>query len=96
MDVENLKRFREVKGVADIIDDIEKLDSLVSKNMWDKVEEHLQTVSQKHLAEKIIYNSINNNLPCTIQESAIGCRQFLVQLGYGKITEKLSKSHGEK
>lgn len=94
MDLEYLKGFREIKDIADIIDDIEKLDSLVSKNAWNEVEHHLWDVSQKHPAEKVIYNSINNNPPCTIQESAIGCRQFLVMLGSEKITEELSKRLG--
>ncbi|NBJ88630.1 hypothetical protein [Acutalibacter sp. 1XD8-36] len=94
MDLEYLKQFRAIKEVADIIDEIEKLDWLAYQNDWDAVDKHLQDVSQKHIVEKAVYNSVNQTPPQSIQQSAANCRQFLLALGAEKITKELSKHLG--
>lgn len=94
MDLEYLKQFREIKDVADIIGEIEKLDCLAYQNNWDAVDQHLQDVSQKHAVEKVVYNSVNQSPPQSIQQSAANCRQFLLMLGAEKITKELSKHLG--
>lgn len=94
LNIEYLKQFHQIKDMADIISDIEKLDRLVSQNDWYAVEQHLRTISQKRFLEKAAYNSINQNPPQTIQQSAANCRQFLLILGNEKITEELTKHLG--
>ena len=94
MDLEYLKQFREIKDVADVIDEIEKLDRLACQNNWNGVDQHLQDVSKKHIVEKVVYNSVNQVMPQTIQQSAANCRQFLLSLGAEKITKELSKHLG--
>ena len=94
MDLEYLKQFREIKDIADIIGEIEKLDCLAYQNDWDAVDQHLQDVSKKHIVEKVVYNSVNQVMPQSIQQSAANCRQFLLSLGAEKITEELSKRRG--
>lgn len=94
LDLEYLKQFRGIKDVADIIDEIEKLDRLTVQNDWDAVSQHLQDVSQKHIVEKAVYNSVNQSQPQSIQQSAANCRQFLLALGAEKITKELSKNPG--
>lgn len=94
IDLEYLKQFREIKDVADIIGEIEKLDRLAYQNNWDAVGQHLQDVSEKHKVEKAVYNSVNQSPPQSIQQSAANCRQFLLALGAEKITKELSKNPG--
>lgn len=94
INLEYLKQFREIKDVAEIIDEIEKLDRLAYQYDWDAVGQHLQDVSQKHIVEKAIYNSVNQSPPQSIQQSAANCRQFLLALGAEKITKELSKHTG--
>lgn len=94
MNLEYLKQFREIKDIADIIDEIEKLDCLTYQNDWNRVSQHLQDVSKKHMAEKAVYNSVNQAIPQSIQQSAENCRQFLLLLGTKKITKELSKNLG--
>lgn len=92
--LEYLKQFREIKEIADIIDEIEKLDHLTYQNDWDAVGQHLQDISKKHLAEKAVYNSVNQVMPQSLQQSAANCRQFLLLLGAEKIIKELSKHLG--
>ena len=94
INLEYLKQFREIKDVAEIIDEIEKLDRLAYQYDWDAVGQHLQDVSKKHIVEKAIYNSVNQSPPQSIQQSAANCRQFLLVLGAEKITTELSKHPG--
>lgn len=94
IDLEYLKQFREIKDVADIIREIEKLDFLAYQNNWNAVNQHLQDVSTKHTVEKAVYNSVNQVMPQSIQQSAANCRQFLLSLGAEKITKELSKHLG--
>lgn len=94
LDLEYLKRFREIKDIADIIDEIEKLDGLAYQNDWTAVDRHLQDVSKKHMIEKAVYNSVNQVMPQSLQQSAANCRQFLLSLGAENITKELSKHLG--
>ena len=94
VDLEYLKQFHEIKEIADIIDEIEILDCLVFQDKWDEVARHLQDVSQNHIVEKAVYNSVNQSPPQSIQQSAANCRQFLLALGAEKITKELSKRLG--
>lgn len=94
MDLEYLKQFRAIKEVADIINEIEKLDSLVCQNEWDEVRKHLQDVSYNHSVEKAVHNSVNHSQPQSIQQDAANCRHFLVTLGMAKITEATLKHLG--
>ena len=94
INLEYLKQFREIKDIAEIIDEIEKLDRLAYQYDWDAVSQHLQDVSQKHIVEKAVYNSVNQTPPQSIQQSAANCRQFLLALGAEKITKELSKHPG--
>lgn len=87
MNLEYLKQFHEIKDVADIIDEIEELDRLTYQNDWNGVDQHLQDVSKKHMAEKAVYNAVNQVMPHSIQQSAANCRQFLLLFGTEKITK---------
>ena len=93
-DLEYLKQFREIREIADIIGDIEKLDSLMEQNEWDSVSQLLYVISAKHPAEKVVYNSANPLPPLSIQQSASSCRQFLIALGKAKITAEGLKHMG--
>lgn len=94
IDLNYLKQFHEIKDIADISHEIEKLDCLAYQNDWDAVERHLQDISQKHIVEKAVYNSVNQTPPQSIQQSAANCRQFLLMLGAEKVTKELSKHPG--
>lgn len=94
LNLEYLKQYHSVKDIADIIGEIEKLDRLTYQNDWDAVSHHLQDVSQKHIVEKAVYNSVNQTPPQSIQQSAANCRQFLLALEAEKITKELSKHPG--
>lgn len=94
MDLEYLKQFREEKEIADIINEIEKLDCLVSQNKWNEVAQHLQDVSINHIVEKAVYNAVNSSPPQSIQQSAENCRNFLLALGVEKIAKELSEHFG--
>ena len=93
INLEYLKQFHENKDVADIIDEIEKLDCLVFQNDWNAVSQYIQEVSSKHPVEAGVYNAVR--IPAqTIQDAAAACRQFLLALGAEKITKELSKHPG--
>lgn len=94
IDLEYLKQFREIKDVTNIIGEIEKLDCLAYRNDWDAIGQHLQDISENHKVEKAVYNSVNQVMPQSIQQSAANCRQFLLLLGAEKITKELSKHLG--
>lgn len=94
IDLEYLKQFHEIKEIADIIDEIETLDSLVYQRLiyqddWKEVKKHLKKISENHKVEKVIYNSINQTPPSSDQQSAANCRQFLLLLGAEKIAKHL-------
>lgn len=50
-DLEYLRQFRKIREIADIIHDIDGLDSLVSQNDWTSVDRRLQELSDKYIVE---------------------------------------------
>ena len=71
LDLEYLKQFHRIKDVADIIQEISKLDFLVQQNAWDAVDQHLQDISQKHIVKKAVYNSVNQIPPQSPQQLSL-------------------------
>lgn len=86
-DLEYLKQFREIREIADIIHDIDGLDSLVRQNDWISVERRLQELSEKYIVEKVAFNLTNPVPPQSIQQSAMNCRRFLIGHGMEKVAE---------
>lgn len=93
-DLEYLKKFHEIRDISDIVRAIEKLDLLICQNDWSAVDRHLQEVSQKHIREKVIYNSIHPSPSQSIQQNAMNCRQFLIALAKAKVAEEMHKHPG--
>ena len=93
-DLEYLTQFREIREIADIIHDIDGLDSLVSQNDWTSVDRRLQELSDKYIVEKVAFNLANPVPPQTIQQSAMNCRRFLIGHGMEKVAEVVLKQHG--
>ena len=93
-DFEYIKQFHEIKDIADIVQEIEKLDFLVSRNDWNAVDQHLQDISQKHIVEKTVYDVINQIPPPSIQQSAANSRRFMLAIGTAKIKKEVSIHHG--
>ena len=93
-DLEYLKKFHEIRDISDIVRAIEKLDLLICQNDWPAVDRHLQEVSQKHIREKVIYNSIRPSPSQSIQQNAMNCRQFLIALAKAKVAEEMHKHPG--
>ena len=85
-DLEYLKGFHSIKEVADIISDIETLDSLFRDGLWSELQEHIIAVSNKYPVERAAHNATHPIPPETIEQAAQNCRQFLVNIGKTKIT----------
>lgn len=84
----NQKGYEDVKEVESIISEKEEIQRLLRECRWDELSMHLQNLSSKYLAEKIVYNTVNPNPPKTLQENAANCISFLDTLLATKTIKK--------
>ena len=74
MEVEHLKREKEVK---DIISERDNIQKLLNESKWYELQEYLQKLNFKYAKETAIYNMANPNMPKNTQENAQNCILFL-------------------
>ena len=74
------KNIKDLYDFMDIIKDYKKTEYLLQNNQLDLLQNHLNDMSVKYLAEKIMYNSINTQPPQSLQQNAYNFMIFLKKL----------------
>lgn len=72
-----LEKYKDIKDIKDIIDEINKLNELYSSNRHEEMLEHIQSLMIKYLADTIRWNSVNKEMPQTIEQQYINANNFL-------------------
>ncbi len=79
-----IDRINKTKEMADVITDRAQLISYLNANDEAGMRMGINKINQKYSFEKLVYDSMNNNCPITIQETAKNCISFLTGLLYAK------------
>lgn len=85
------KIINDTKELLDIKKEYNKTEKLLKEQKWEELQKHIQEVISKYPLEAIIYNTVNRNMPTTIQENAQNCMNFLNCLLMGKLALKINE-----
>lgn len=72
-----LKRYQDIKEISDLIDDVEKLREYYHSGQYDKMQQHIQSLMVKYLAETVVWNSSHTVAPQTPDQSYQNAEAFL-------------------
>ena len=75
----SLEPYKDNKEISDLIDEVKKLREYYYTQQYDKMQEHINKLMLKYLAETITWNAIHPIKPITHQESYINAEVFFGQ-----------------
>lgn len=69
--------YKDIKEIADFIDDVGKLRFYFSTQQFDEMQNHINSLMQKYCIETIVWNAVNNNPPPYLSTVLCKCGEFL-------------------
>ncbi|MDO4200009.1 MAG: hypothetical protein Q4D57_04580 [Clostridia bacterium] len=78
-----------LKKIEELVYDRNRTESLLREGKLVELQEQIKSVVHKNALEAVIYNSVNTELPSTLQQNGMNCINFLNKLIEEKTIEKL-------
>ena len=88
--LEVFEKFKDVKEIFDLCDDVQKLREYYRARQFQKMQEHITTLTIKYLAETVAWNIRNPQQPTTCEQAYINAENFLCRQGAKLVVEKIS------
>ena len=82
------EQYKDVKEIADLIDEVKKLRLYYSMRQYDAMQQHIQSLTTKYLIETRAWNATHQTRPTTEQQSYINAETFLRLKGMTVLLEK--------
>ncbi|MCI8734239.1 MAG: hypothetical protein HFE40_01635 [Clostridia bacterium] len=82
-------KFNDFKDVSDCINEVKKLREYYRSQQYEKMTEHINSLTKKYVLETIIWNSVNQNAPVTYQQAYINAENFMQMQGATVIATKV-------
>ena len=82
------EQYRDVKEIADLIDEVKKLRLYYSTQQYDAMYQLIQSLTVKYLIETLAWNSTHQTMPTTAQQSYINAEMFLQLKGISVLLQK--------
>ena len=73
----SLEPYKNIKEISDLIDEVKKLREYYYTRLYDKMQEHINKLMLKYLAETLTWNTANRVAPTTYQQSYVNADTFL-------------------
>lgn len=88
--LEVFEKFKDVKEIFDFCDDVQKLREYYHTGQFQKMQEHIRSLTIKYLAETVAWNIRNPQQPTTCEQAYINAENFLCRQGAKLVVEKNS------
>ena len=88
--LEVLEKFKDVKEIFDLCDDVQKLREYYRTGQFQKMQEHIINLTKKYDLETRIWNRMNPVPPQSYYQSYINAEAFLRRQGAKLVVEKIS------
>ena len=82
------EQYKDVKEIADLIDEVRKLRMYYSTQQYDSMYRHIQALTAKYLVETLAWNTTHQTMPTTAQQSYINAETFLRLKGISVLLQK--------
>lgn len=71
------EQLKKAKDISDIISERNEIMQLLKSGCWKELDELLQKLNVKYMAETLVYNVSNPYPPASLEENARNCIKFL-------------------
>ena len=88
--LEILKKFKDVKEILDLCNDVQKLRGYYRTRQFQKMQEHIRSLTIKYSLETFMWNAVNTQPPLTYEQAYINAENFLRGQGAKLVVEKIS------
>ena len=82
------EQYKDVKEIADLIDEVKKLRLYYSTRQYDAMYKHIRSLTAKYLVETLAWNTSHQTMPTTAQQSYINAETFLRLKGISVLLQK--------
>ena len=82
------EQYKDVKEIADLIDDVRKLREYYRNQQYDKMQQHISELTGKYLIETLTWNAGHPSMPTTVQQAYLNAEAFLRLKGISLLLEK--------
>lgn len=89
--LEVLEKYQDIKEISDLKDDVKKLREYYHSGQYDKMQQHIQSLMLKYLAETVVWNSSHTVAPQTPEQSYQNAEAFLCAKAQAMLLEKIAK-----
>ena len=87
--LEVFEKFKDVKEIFDLCDDVQKLRGYFHAGQFQKMQEHIRSLMIKYSLETLVWNAVNTQPPLTYEQAYINAEAFLRGQGAKIITKKI-------
>ena len=88
--LEVFEKFKDVKEIFDFCDDVQKLREYYRTGQFQKMQEHIRSLTVKYSLETLVWNVVNKHPPLTYEQAYINAENFLRGQGVKLVVEKIS------
>ena len=88
--LEIYEKFKDVKEIFDLCDDVQKLREYYRTRQFQKMQEHIRALTIKYSLETLVWNTVNTQPPLTCEQAYINAENFLCRQGAKLVVEKIS------
>ena len=64
-----LEKYKDFKEISDIVDEVRKLRVYYHTQQYDKMQQHINKLTSKYLAETYAWNTTFSSMPATVETS---------------------------
>ena len=86
--LEVLKRYKDVKDVFDLVDDVQKLRFYYSTQQYETMMRHISNIVAKYPIDAGFWNLFHPNMPNTYEEAYASAETFLRGKGFVMLLKK--------
>ena len=87
--LEVFRKFKDIKEISDYVDEVEKLRLYFRAQQYEKMQEHIISLTKKYFVETLLWNSVNQSMPITYQQSYVNAENFMQLQGAKLVVEKV-------
>jgi 2-methylcitrate dehydratase PrpD len=82
------EQYKDVKVIADLIDEVKKLREYYRTQQYDKMQQHINELTGKYLIETLAWNAGHPSMPTTVQQAYLNAETFLRLKGISILLQK--------
>ena len=82
------EQYKDIKEIGDLVNEVKKLREYYYTQQFDRMQQHIQSLTTKYLVETLAWNSTHQIMPMTVQQSYLNAETFLRLKGISVLLQK--------